>query len=459
MLFLSITKPQLLQRIPDQVGGVELRLDLFPTWNLESVRTMMSRIACPVIVTLRRASHGGKFTGSEAEREEQIVQLLSLQPDFIDLEYDMRKGFLAGVLKKYSETRVILSYHNFQNTPEDLEGIYHAMTHYPAYQYKIAVTALSTNDALRTLLFARQHPRASLISMGEKGAFARVLGPVVGNQLNYASIGTDEQSAPGQLTLEELVTIYRFPLLNTQTVLYGLIGDPVTKSQGHLYHNAVFSKQGLNAVYVKMSVRPEELSAFFLLANEMGFRGLSVTMPLKEAVLPFVDEIEERAKPIGAVNTLLFHKGKIVGTNTDGTGALDAVEKRGAVRNKSVVLIGAGGAARAIAFEAKARGAHVWIINRTAQKAQALGALVGCRAGGFLDMPSLYDVLIHCAPDASGMDHLQILPSALVMDIVYAPRETAFLREASRRGCQVIYGEEMFWNQAAAQTNFWLEKR
>jgi hypothetical protein len=122
------------------------------------------------------------------KRESKLLDLLKLDPPFMDLEYDMRKDFLEKALKNHPKTAFILSYHNFEKTPDDLENLFQMMSIYPAYQYKIAAMALSTIDALRMLLFAKEHLKVSVICMGEKGEFARVLGPVVGNLLNYANL-------------------------------------------------------------------------------------------------------------------------------------------------------------------------------------------------------------------------------------------------------------------------------
>ena len=415
MLFASISRPELLDHLPDSIDA---------------------RASRPVLLTLRRSP-----CFAEEAREALLERLLELHPPFCDLEADSRASFLENMLQKHPRTKFILSYHNFEETPGDLEPIYRAMARYPAYSYKIAAKALSANDALRMLLFARKHPGVSAICMGERGEFARVLGPVVGNPIDYACL--EEPLAPGQLSVRELVEMYRYRTLNPQTALYGLIGDPVAHSRSPQYHNEVFRRLGRNAVYVKMAVRSEELSEFFPLAKELGVRGLSVTMPLKEKVLPFVDRGDLK---LGAINTLVFKQGEITGVNTDGQGALDALEKRGAVRGKTVVLLGAGGAARAIALEAKRRGALLFIVNRTREKGEALARAVG----GVCDFPSRYDILINCTPVSPSV---AFQPSTLVMDIIN--RETQFLLEAKSAGCQTVLGEEMFINQAAAQAHLW----
>lgn len=438
MLFIAIGSPELLQAVPEGIDGIELRLDLFPKIDLGQLKTLLETSKYPLMFTFRGE-----------EDQPLIKRLLALEPHFFDLNIDWSEPFLQKMVSSHPKTKFILSYHNFEETPADLEKIYHKMSRIPAFTYKIAALSQSTNDALRMLLFARQHPKVSAICMGEKGEFARVLGKVYGNLISFGSLNSATKTAPGQLSVEDLIKIYRYQHLNPATSVYGLIGDPVERSQGHFYHNGAFEKLHRDSTYVKMIVKADELTSFFALAKELEFRGLSVTMPLKEAVLPYLDSIDPKAAQIGAVNTLLIREGKIFGTNTDGAGALDAIEKRSSVQGKQIVLLGAGGAARAIAFEAHWRGANVLILNRTVERAKELAHAVGCEAGGLADMPPFYDILINCSPDPID---IPIIPSALVMDVVYVPRETPFLKRAKELGCQVIYGEEMFWNQAAAQT-------
>ena len=433
MLFAAIGHPDLLREIPPGVDGVELRVDLFP----EMID--ISAVKLPVMIA------PGNLP------QDRIEELLKLDPPFFDLRHNLPEAFLQKAVREHPKTKFILSYHNFDETPEDLEKIYEKMARIPAFTYKIAALANSANDALRMLLLTKKHPKVSAITMGDWGQFGRVLGKVYGNVINFACVGEQAKTAPGQLSAFDLMKIYRFRSLNKDTKVYGLIGDPVDKSQGHFYHNEVFEKRHQNAVYVKMRVT--ELETFFKLAKELDFRGLSVTMPLKEEVLPYLDSIDPKAEQIGAVNTLRINEGKIFGTNTDGIGALDAIEKRGKVAGKQIVILGAGGAARAIAFEAHWRGANMLILNRTVERAQQLAKAVGCQFGELTDMPPFYDVLINCSPE---LVDVPFVPSALVMDVVYVPRETPFLKKAKEVGCEVIFGEEMFWNQAAAQSQLWI---
>ncbi len=443
MLFACISRPELLQNL-EKVYGVELRLDLFPSLEVEKIKEILEKHLC--IFTLRSSSQ------SEEERENKILEMLRLNPPFFDLEGDMREEFLMHVISTYPKTKFILSYHNFEKTPENLDEIYRSMVRFQAFGYKIATMTLSTNDALRMLIFSRKHADLSAICMGEKGEFARVLGPVFGNQINYGSVNNQEKVAPGQLCISDMLRIYRYNKLEEKTALYGLIGDPIEKSQGHIHHNGVFTQEKTNALYVKMVLRKEELAEFFPLAKEAGFQGLSVTMPLKEAIVPYIDQSDSHVEGCKASNTLRFKEGKILGTNTDGKGAVDAIEKRGSINGKTMVIIGAGGAARAIAVEAQNRGAKVVIVNRTEDKAIALAKELGCEVG---KSPCSCDILVGCTPSSLEVGKEWIARATLVMDITYAPKQTPFLQEALQKGREVIYGEEMFVNQAQLQRKFW----
>jgi len=439
MLFVSVQSLEFLSAVPKDVDGIELRLDLSSRIDFGLLRQGLKTSSKPVMFTLRSVQHGGRYSH---DRETLLSELLELKPPFLDVEYDVSSGFLDRAFQQ-SETQIVLSAHNVS----DLESVYQQMSCYPAFTYKLAVPVTSTIEALQLLLFAKTHPHTSIIPMGEHGSFARVLGPVFGNQLNFASISSSQTVAPGQLSAQELLEIYRFHTLNPETAIYGLIGSPVSQSVGHVYHNRCFSEQVRNAVYVKMHLLPDELPAFFPLAKNLGIHGLSVTMPLKEAVIPYV----QNEYPVPSVNTLYLQDGQYFGTNTDGPAAVAVLEKRGSVAGKTIVILGAGGAARAMTFALQERGAKVVVLNRTPEKARPLSPYFGTLS----DVPSSYHAVIQCTPHPMPVDPKHLLPKALAMDIVYFPRETEFLQAASAAGCELIYGDEFFAAQAAMQSALW----
>jgi 3-dehydroquinate dehydratase/shikimate dehydrogenase len=320
-----------------------------------------------------------------------------------------------------------------------------------AFLYKIAVTANSSLDTLRLLCWAKEKPVIA-ISMGPFGQLSRILE----KHITYASLDEESKTAPGQLTINELENY-------SGHNLYGLIGDPVTKSISHITHNHVMRTYDLDSLYIKMQVQKEELKQFLFLAKKARFRGLSVTMPLKEAVLSHLDEVDTEAAKIGAVNTLVFEEGRIHGYNTDGKGALNAIEKTLSVNGKHLVLLGAGGAARAIAYEAKKRGAFVTILNRDAQKARDIAAYMQCQGFGLDHLDVLckegYDAIINATPLEMPCTPEQILVGSCVMDSNTIPKTSLFLQHAQAKGCKIIYGLQMFVEQATLQFSLWFPQQ
>lgn len=296
------------------------------------------------------------------------------------------------------------------------------------------------------------------LSMGVPGQFTRILGPVFGNAIDYACLNAKEATAPGQITVEDILNVYNYRSLNSETAIYGLIGDPVDESKGHIVHNQAMKKLGLNAVYVKMPVKPQELPDYFRKIKGLNFRGLSVTMPLKEPVMAHLSRIDPEAEKIGAVNTLVFEEDGFAGYNTDGVGALDAIEKRIPVKGKKMVFLGAGGSAKGVAYEARSRGAKIVILNRTESKAEALAKELGGEWGGLSDVPAQYDVLVNSTSEDMPISADSILPEKVVFDVVYRAKHTEFLKAAENKRCVLVFGYEMFVNQAAAQFELWFRR-
>jgi len=433
---------------------VELRLDLFEILDLEALKSLQTHFSIPMIFTLR----------SQSKRLEDIRSLAALKPQYLDLEEETPPYFIAEIASQYPAVKLILSYHHFEATPEDLEGIYFEMKKTPAYFYKVAVTAQNSLDAMRLIFWAKESDdKLIAISMGSHGQISRILSPMIGCPITYAALEEGGEVAPGQLSAKILIDRYHHRSLNLETTLYGLIGDPVSQSISHETHNRFMSAQGLNAVYIKMQVKAEELTDFLDYAKRLPFCGLSVTMPLKERILSLLDEIDSQAAAIGAVNTLLLKKGKTFGYNTDGIGALNAIESEFLVRGKRMVIIGAGGASKAIAYEAIHRGALVTIINRDSTKAFQMAKRLQCVGKGLEDMADCakagYDILINCTPVSMPIDPQYILPHVLVMDITTKPKETMLLQHAMRKNCQIVYGYKMFVEQAKGQFDLWFKDK
>lgn len=442
---------------------LELRLDNFQTINLVELKKLRASTSLPMIFTLRSALQGGNYKESEDNRLADIRLLASLKPEYFDLENCIPSYFIKEIAMRFPETKLILSYHNFNETPQDLDGLLHEMQKTPAVFYKIAVTASNSLDALRLLCLAKKSEKLIAIGMGAHGQITRILGPIIGNPITYAALDDSQISAPGQLSAKTLIENYHFHDLSPKTAVYGLIGDPVDKSISDQTHNHLMRSCGLAAVYVKMQVKPPELPDFLQLAKSLPFCGLSVTMPLKEAVKPHLDHIAPQALEIGAVNTLLFRDGGIIGFNTDGIGALNAIETDMLVRGKKIVMIGAGGAAKAIAFEAHRRGGDITIINRDVDKAKLIANSVQGVAKRLDQMAECteegYDILINCTPLDMPIAEEHIIPHTTVMEIRTKPKETSFVTCALTKNCPVVYGYQMFAEQALGQFSLWFNDR
>jgi shikimate dehydrogenase len=263
--------------------------------------------------------------------------------------------------------------------------------------------------------------------------------------------------------------------INAHTQLCGVIGNPVEHSLSPAIHNAAFQKLGLNFVYLAFKV--EHLEGALRGIRSLGsVRGMSVTIPHKVTAVQYLDEVEATARNIGAINTIVVENGRLLGYNTDAAGALRALRTAGvAVREQQVLLLGSGGAARAIAFAlaAEARPAGMTILGIDDNERRTLVGDLRTRTGLHVDDDTLtaeslqrclqrVSVVLHCTP--VGM-HPKVndtcVPAALfrpqltVMDIVYNPLETRLLREARAAGCTTVRGLEMFLHQAAAQFELW----
>lgn len=455
---------QQIQQATAHADLVELRLDGFQSLDLKSLKELRSHFSIPMIFTLRSATHGGSYSQSEEQRLADISRLIQLKPEYLDLESHVSSHSIKKLTSESPETKLIFSHHNFIKTPEDLDRLYQEMQRTPAYFYKIAVKANNCLDAMRFVCWTKKSdPKLIAISMGPHGQISRILAPLLGCPITYAALDENQQSAPGQLSDQTLIERYRYRSLSPRTALYGLIGDPVDKSISDETHNSLMAACGLDAVYIKMQVEPSELPDFLQFAKQVPFCGLSVTMPLKEHVLPLLHDIDAQASEIGSVNTLLFGKGQIFGHNTDGIGALNAIERECLVKDKHIVIIGAGGAAKAIAYEAQRRGSRVTILNRDANKAIQIAERLHCIGKGLDHMADCagggYDILINCTPDPLPIDAKYILPQAIVMDITTKPKETALLKQAKAKGCRVVYGYQMFVEQALGQFGLWFKAR
>lgn len=433
------------------VDGFEWRLDLFSKEALTHLAILQKESALPSLFTFRPSL------------DKSIETYFLLEPTYFDLDADC--PYAQEWIERYPKTRVILSYHNHNKTPEDLNEILAGMRKVPAYGYKIAVKSCSTIDMMRLLCFVKETgSRVTGIPMGPIGQPGRILGPVIGNFFDYAMIETHPQlEKAGLLTAEELQSRYRYRDLGPFTTPFALLGDPVEHSRSHITHNALFVEKGWNKVYLKLVLKKDELSEFFTYAAQLPFKGFSVTMPLKESIVPHASTVEEAVKESGALNTLVYRQGNWFGANTDGKAAVTLIEKKESLRGKRCLVIGAGGTAKAIAYEAMQRGANVIILNRTLEKAKEFTMRCGGEAHPLSSLNKIidsgYDVLVHATSvgfpgnEGSLFEEKHLLPGKIIFDAI--SHDTPLQNMAEKRGCFVISGKQLFHAQAELQFNLW----
>ena len=230
-------------------------------------------------------------------------------------------------------------------------------------------------------------------------------------------------------------------------------------------HNAAFEALGIDAVYTAFDVAPADLGAAIAGARALGIRQLAVSLPHKQAVMAHLDEVDETARQIGAVNTVTLRDGRLIGANTDWLGAVRAIERQRPLSGARAVVLGAGGTARAVTYGLLARGARVTVLNRTLERASALAGELGAdRAGGLDDLAGLEpDILVNTTSVGLGSDESPVAASlhragTVVMDAVYEPERTRLLRDAEEHGAVAIGGKWMLVHQAAEQIRLWTDR-
>lgn len=442
---------------------VELRLELF-TFDFKQLKNLRSEFSIPMIFTLRSVEQGGSYTKSESERQQELKQLATLNPEYLDVEFHVPEEVSAAITQGNPDVKLIISHHDFNETPENLDALYEKMQKIPAWGYKLAVMAQNATDTMRLLCWAKKiKGNKIIIAMGTHGQVSRILSPLMQNAMTYACIDDDIFLTPGQLPATVLLERFHFRSLNSETVIYGLLGNPVERSIGDLVHNRFFEAKEINAVYVKIQLESTELKPFLKWAAELPFQGFSVTTPFKEEILSLIDDPTEEVREIGAVNTLYKQNGRWIACNTDGVGALNAIEEQFPVEGKRAVLIGAGGTAKAIAFEAHKRGASITVLNRNFSKAESLASRVAGQAKHLNEMSACaeegYDLLINCTPVDMPIDASTILPGTIVMEVKMQPKDSYFFQAAEKSGCHLIYGYQMFLEQAIGQYVCWFPGR
>jgi 3-dehydroquinate dehydratase/shikimate dehydrogenase len=415
------------------------------------------------LATCRRREGGGKFAGGVDRELYWLIQAREAGCQWCDLEVETLRKLPGQSVREYPvPPRVLLSLHDFDRTP-DLPRSMNPPARGGVDAVKIAAEARSIHDSVRLLRLARNSKNFVAVPMGEAGLPARILALREGSALAYAPVAT--ATAPGQVSLDEMIHLYRAHALTRRTRVYGVIGDPVGHSLSPLLHNTGFVARHVDAVYLPFLVR--QLGDFLAAVPEFGIRGFSVTIPHKQNILKHLKDCDPLAEEIGAVNTVIVRRnGSLYGCNTDYLGVLRALEKKLRIKGSRILIFGAGGAARAAAFALVRSGAAVAICARREKAAMELARTFGAETVPRAALRTeFFDVILNATP--VGMHpHGRVSPLApselncrLVMDLINRPQRTQLLKIAARKGIAAVPGVEMLIAQGIAQWEIWMEKR
>ncbi|MFN7333767.1 MAG: type I 3-dehydroquinate dehydratase, partial [bacterium] len=331
---------------------VELRLDYIGR-SIDLGRLLKDR-PTPVVVTCRRREDGGRWERTEEERLMLLRSAIAMGIEYVDLEEDTAKK-----IPRYGKTKRIVSLHNFEGTPDDLEDLHSTLAKVDADIVKIAVQANSFRDTARMLYLMRSAQVPTIgISMGDFGTPTRILGTRYNAPFTYCVFNSDRRVAPGQLSFDQMTNVYRAESIGPETQLFGVVADPVAHSYSPLIHNASFLAHNLDCRYIPFRVAADELDFFLKWCKQEKIGGLSVTIPHKQSILPMLTQAESAAQGIGACNTVVFSGEEMVGYNTDYRAAMDCLTeayskmtgKADPFEKAAVLILGNGGVARAVAY-------------------------------------------------------------------------------------------------------------
>ncbi len=456
-----------LTRALRETSMVELRLDwLSSDGEITHFLGQLARTRpkATLIATCRRHEAGGRYRGTIAKQLVHLAEAIRAGCTWYDLEIETIRQCppqLVDVL--LGDGRQLASAHFFRGMPANLSRVAAELRRYRPDAIKIATQCDSLADSRKLLDFARKQKNIVAVPMGEVALPARFLALRRKGAFAYAPV--ENATAPGQITLEEMKHVYRADAFDGRTRVYGVIGDPIGHSLSPAMQNAGFAARRMNAVYLPFLVR--DLKDFLGSVGPLGIRGFSVTLPHKEQIIGRLDGCDPLAARIGAVNTVVVRGGgKLYGYNTDYVGVLRSLEQRMPLGGSRVLILGAGGAARAVAFALAQSGAAVCVCARRHERAKSLAHAVGGEAIPRARLRrEFFDAIVNATPvgmhprvGTSPLDANE-LNCRLVFDTIYRPRLTRLLEHAVKRGIETVSGVEMFVEQGTAQWEIWTGER
>jgi len=478
---------------------IELRMDLIADGNLDDLIPAIRNAtgSVKIIVTCRKKEEA--LSANELPQAKSIIKdkeigkmdllkkAIEMKVEFVDIELTEGQTAIGELrdccAKLGGVTGIIVSYHDIKKTPSlaKLKEIFQKCLENGAAIVKIVTFAKSAEDNLKVLSmipYAQKHSQKIIaMCMGDEGRISRVVAPFLGAYLSFAVLDQGEQAAPGQLTVQEMRQINNLikgNLLPSKSGVvlsagqnlqnYVLLGNPVAQSLSPLMHNAALKEMGIDGRYSAFCV--SDLEAALQGIKGMDIRGASVTIPYKVSVMGYLDEIQDDALNIGAVNTIVNNNGRLVGYNTDWLGLLLTIRELMPVKDQTFVIIGAGGTARAAVYGIMKEGGLPIIVNRTMVRGKILSNEFNCPFYSLSDLVKVKaDCLINTTPvgmyphiDQSPVEASLLGGYKYVIDVIYNPLKTKLLRDAEEQGCRTVSGLDMFVHQGAQQIKLWTGK-
>ena len=503
---------ELLEKHRKYIDMAELRVDCLDPDENFYIRHFPEQAGIPVILTIRRKIDGGYFLSGEGARVTLLSRGLAFaEADkrhnfaYVDLEEDLEVPGLEEAVRTFG-TGIIRSSHNFEGVG-DITGKIKSLRRIGDEIAKVAVMPRNLKDVQAIYRSGRETRKITkiIIGMGNYGVNTRILAEKLGSFLSYAS-AEEEQisghtpedelslSALGQISPREMAEQYRFRDINSETDIYGVVGFPLATSYSPLIFNTLFNREKINAVYVPFPA--QNLDYFFELARDLNIKGASVTIPYKEEIISHLSNVSGSVRAAGACNTIkainsidesavasIESAGASIksaaasigwsGINTDTLGfsesLLGFLDKKN-LRGQKITVIGAGGAARAVVSEIFRLKGKCLILNRTPARARELALHYGYKWGGLdsqaLDIMERYsDIIIQTSPagtfpdtDDDPFELYHFNGHETVMDLVYNPPETVFLKRAKATGCNVLNGVDMLVRQAKYQYQYFFDR-
>ncbi|HEX5233762.1 MAG TPA: shikimate dehydrogenase [Silvibacterium sp.] len=450
---------------------IEFRLDYLPKplLALPKLKQFISeRSEVTAIATCRRAATRGKFKGTIAAELEVLEKAASAGFHLIDLEVQTAESMKRAQMDKLRShgAALIISYHDFAAT-KDLDKIFDRIKPFQPEFVKVVSMAKHLADNVAMMRFLeRTRDLASVVGivMGDQGIISRVLGLRAGSAFTFAAATVGEETGPGQIAARTLEETYRIDQLDAATKVYGVAGNPIKHSLSPLMMNTAFRRETVNGVC--LALQTSRISDLLKLVQEVPINGLAVTMPLKGEILEHLERTDPLSKKVGACNTVVrAQDGKLYGFNTDVAAVVRPLERRLALKDARILVMGSGGAARAAVFGLKEKGAEVYVMNRTPEAAQKLARQAKAKTFRRDQLTKTsFDVIVNATPAGmQGVKPASLLEpkeinARLVFDLVYNPLETPLIRMAREKNIPVVTGVEMFVHQGARQFEIWTGK-